>query len=144
MKSSAEYSTSSPAGSSSVRRGSVFGEPYFCCTSTSLVAHHLPARLLVAEQRADLPDALLLLLELLADDEDLEPRQAVQLQLEDRVGLLVVEAEALDDLPRRVLLPVRLPDDADDLVERVEDLVEPLEDVDPACAAPPARARAAA
>ena len=46
--------------------------------------HHLPAAVLVLEERADLPRALALLVELVADDQDLEPRQAVDLQLEDR------------------------------------------------------------
>ena len=62
--------------------------------------------------------------------EDLEPRQAVDLQLEDRVGLLGVELEPLHDLLGGVGLAVRLADDADDLVERVEDLLEAFEDVD--------------
>ena len=75
--------------------------------------------------------------------EDLEPRQAVDLQLEDRVGLLGVELEPLHDLLGRVGLAVRLADDLDDLVERVEDLLEAFEDVDALLAAPRARARAA-
>ena len=95
-----------------------------------LGAHQLPAAVLVLEQRADLARALALLLELVADDQDLEPRQAVDLQLEDGVGLLGVELEPLHDLLGGVGLAVRLADDADDLVERVEDLLEPLEDVD--------------
>src|SRR5690606_20455536 len=59
-----------------------------------------------------------------------EACQPVELQLEDRVGLLGVELEALHDLLRRVLLPFRAADDRQDLVERVEDLLEPFEDVD--------------
>ena len=97
-----------------------------------LVAHQLPARVLVLQQRGDLPRALALLGQLVLDDENLEPRQPIQLELEDRVGLLGVEREALDDLLGRVGLAVRLADDADDLVERVEDLLEALEDVDAA------------
>src|SRR6185437_12575351 len=65
------------------------------------------------------------------DDEDLELRQAIDLELEDRVGLLGVELEALDDLLGGVRLAVGLPDDFDDLVERVENGLEALEDVDP-------------
>ena len=61
--------------------------------------------------------------------ENLEPRQPVDLQLEDRVGLFGVELEPLDDLLRRVRLSFRLADDLQDLVERVEDLLEPLENV---------------
>ena len=78
----------------------------------------------------DLPGALALLGELVLDDEDLEAGQAIQLQLEDRVGLLGVEREPLHDLLGRVGLAVRLADDLDDLVERVEDLLEAFEDVD--------------
>ena len=90
----------------------------------------VPAALLVLEQRGDLAGAAALLLELLADDQDLEPREPVDLQLEDRVGLLGVEREALDDLLGRILLALGLADDLQDLVERVEDLLEAFEDVD--------------
>ena len=62
--------------------------------------------------------------------ENLEAGQAIDLELEDRVGLFGVEREALDDLLRGVLLALRLPDDLQDLVQRVEDLLEALEDVD--------------
>ena len=89
-----------------------------------------PAAGLVLEQRVDLARPAPLVLELLADDQDLEPRQPVDLQLEDGVGLLRVELEALDDLLRRVGLALRLADDLQDLVERIEDLLEALEDVD--------------
>ena len=95
-----------------------------------LVADDLPAAVLVLEQAADLARALALVGQLVLDDENLEARQAIQLQLEDGVGLLGVELEALHDLLGRVGLAVRLADDADDLVERVEDLLEALEDVD--------------
>ena len=86
--------------------------------------------LFVLQQSADLPRALALLVELLLDDENLEPRQPVDLQLEDGVGLLGIEAEPLHDLLGRVLLAVRLPDDAQHFVEHVEDLLEPFEEVD--------------
>ena len=95
-----------------------------------LLAHDLPAIVFALEQPRDLPGALALLGELVGDDEDLEPRQPVDLQLEDRVRLLGVELEPLHDSLRGVGLAVRLADDAEDLVERVEDLLEPLEDVD--------------
>ena len=126
MKSSAEYSGSplslaiDRAALVAVRLVDVF----------ELGADELPAAVFVLEQRADLARALALLLELLADDQDLEPRQAVDLQLEDGVGLLGVELEALHDLLGRVRLAVRLADDLDDLVERVEDRFEALEEVD--------------
>ena len=126
MKSSAVYSASPSSLEIAVRRAS----PYFFWISSSSTRDDVPAAPLVLEQRVDLPHAPALLLQLLADDQDLEPRQAVDLQLEDRVGLLGVEVEALDDLLRRVRLALRLPDDLQDLVERVEDLLEALEDVD--------------
>ena len=74
--------------------------------------------------------AAALLFELLADDEDLEAGEAIDLQLEDRVGLLRVELEPLHDLLRRVGLALGLADDLQDLVEGVEDLLEAFEDVD--------------
>src|SRR5262249_39199926 len=95
-----------------------------------LLAYERPAAGFALEQRANLARALPLVLELVADDEDLEPREAVDLQLEDRVGLLGVEGGALHELVGGGGLAVRLADEADDLVERVEDLLEALEDVD--------------
>ena len=95
-----------------------------------LAAHQLPAALFALEQGADLPRAGALLLELLADDQDFEARQAVDLQLEDRVGLIGVEPEPHHDLFRGVGFAVRLADDLDDLVERVEHRLEAVENVD--------------
>ena len=86
--------------------------PYLLLHFLELGADQLPAALFVLEQRADLPRALALLLELVADDQDLEPRQPVDLQLEDRVGLVGVELEPLHDLLGGVGLAVRLPDHA--------------------------------
>ncbi len=63
------------------------------------------------EQLLDLASALLLVGELLLDDEDLQPRQAIQLQLEDGVGLLGVELELRHDLLGRVRLAFGLADD---------------------------------
>ena len=126
MKSSAVYSTSPASVARIERRAS----PYCFWISLDLVAHDCPAAVLVLQQAADLARALALLLGLLADDQNLEAGQAVDLELEDRVGLLGVEREPLDDLLRGVLLALRLPDDLEDLVERVEDLLEALEDVD--------------
>ena len=93
-----------------------------------LLTHELPAAVLVLQQAADLPRALPLLLELLLDDQDLEPRQAVDLQLEDGIGLLGVELEPLHDLLGGVGLAVRLADDPEDFVEHVEDVLEAFED----------------
>ena len=96
-----------------------------------LVAHHRPARRLVVERAAQLAGPLAGRGQLLLDHLDLEPRQPVDLQLEDGVGLLGVEPEAGDDLPRRVGLALGLADDPQDLVEGVEDLGEAFEQVLP-------------
>ena len=130
MKSSAEYSTSS-TDSMRVRRGVELPVPVRLLQRGDLVAHDLPALLLGLEQQADLLRAGPPLLELRPDRQDLEAREPVQLQLEDRVGLLGVQVEPRHDLLRGVLLAVGLADDADDLVEDVEDLLEAFEDVDP-------------
>src|SRR5439155_23273500 len=95
-----------------------------------LAAHQLPAAVLVLEQRGDLPRALPLLFELVADEQNLEPGEPVDLELENRVGLVHVQLEPLHDFFRGVGLAVRLADDLDDLVERVEDRLETFEDVD--------------
>ena len=58
-------------------------------------------------------------------------RDAVELQLEDRVRLRLVERERLHQLLGGVLLAVAFADDLDGLVEAVEDDLEALEDVDP-------------
>ena len=140
MKSSAVNATSS-AASISVRRLSLL--PYVFWISSISSRTTLPAASSSLSSAADLARALALLGQLVLDDENLETREAIELQLEDRVGLLGVELEALHDLLRRVGLAVRLADDPDDLVERVEDLLEALEHVDALPAAPRARARGA-
>ena len=84
-----------------------------------------------SSERAQLAAALARRRQLLLDHLDLEPRQPVDLQLEDGVGLLGVEAEAGHDLPRRVGLALGLADDLQDLVEGVEDLGEAFEQVLP-------------
>src|SRR6185503_15689444 len=66
----------------------------------------------------------------LADEQDLELREPVDFQFENRIRLFRVEAEPLDDLLRRVRLPFGLADDLEDVVERVKDLFEALENVD--------------
>src|SRR5690606_17580467 len=63
-------------------------------------------------------------------DEDLELGQSVELELEDRVGLLGVERKLLDQLLGGVGLTVALADELDDLVEDVENLLEAFENVD--------------
>ena len=138
MKSSAVYSASPSSLAIVERRAS----PYFfwiSSISTLTMSQRLCSSL---SSVVDLARAPPLLLELLPDDQDLESRQAVDLQLENRVGLLGVEVEALDDLRGRVLLAFRLAHDLQDLVERVEDLLEALEDVHPLLQRAAARARA--
>src|SRR5690606_19564432 len=64
------------------------------------------------------------------DDLNLETGQTVDLEFENRVGLLGVELEARHDLSSGVGLAVRLADDLQNLVERIEDDLEAFEDVD--------------
>ena len=90
MKSSAVKATSS-AASISVRRLSAVRFPDLL----DLVAHDSLARLFVLQQCAQLSGTLALVGQLVLDDEDLEPGQAIQLQLEDRIRLVGVELEAL-------------------------------------------------
>ncbi len=89
MKSSAVYSASPFVG----RNRDAARVAVLLLNLLDLHLHHAPAAGLVLEQRGDLPRATPLLLELLADDEDLEAREAVDLQLEDGVGLLGVELD---------------------------------------------------
>ena len=132
MKSSAEYSTSASAAAKVVRRASLPIDGSAVRTASISSRTMRPARRLVAEGAAQLAGPLPRRGELLLDHLDLEPRQPVDLQLEDRVGLLGVEPEAGDDLPRRVGLALRLAHDPQDLVEGVEDLREAFEQVLPA------------
>ncbi len=127
MKSSAEYSTSSASVRSRIERRA---SPYCFWICSISLAHDGPPALLALQQAANLPRALALVLGFLADDQDLEAGQAIDLELEDRVGLFGVEREPLDDLLGGVLLALRLPDDLEDLVQRIEDLLEALQDMD--------------
>src|SRR5262249_31344984 len=95
-----------------------------------LFADDGPAALFVPEEAADLTRALAFLFRFLPDNQDLQPGEPVNLQLEDRVGLLGIQRKPLDDLGGRVGLAFRFADDLEDLVERVEDLLEPFEDMD--------------
>ena len=84
------------------------------------------------QELADLVRTRSLGLEFVDDEVDLEFREPVQLEFEDRVGLLRIELlESLLDLRRSIGLAVGCANDLDDLVERVEDEREALEDVDP-------------
>ena len=130
MKASASYSTTS---SSLAKRGPTAIGARVAVDLLhlgDLAAHQRPARRLVAEQGDDLGLSFALVGQFAADDQDLEARQPVDLEFEDRVGLLGVEAEGRDDLGGRVGLAIRLADDLEDPIERVEDLLEAFEDVD--------------
>src|SRR5262249_9734979 len=95
-----------------------------------LVPHDLPPPGLALQDPLDAPRLLLLGEELLADGVDLQARQLVELHLEDRVDLHVVEIAALGQLGGGVLLALRAADELDGLIEPVEDLDESLEDMD--------------
>ena len=131
MSSSSENVRSSPTVSMIVRRLPAVPKP--AASALELLAHDAPdaLRALLGEELLDRARALPLLLELLLDDEDLEAREAIEAQLEDRVGLLVVELEPRHDLLGGVGLAVGRADDLEDLVERVEDDREAVEDVHP-------------
>ena len=94
-----------------------------------LAANHLPQLALVLEDGLDFLGAPALRRQLLENDLNLQPRQLVQLEFEDGVGLLLVETEALDELASGVRLALRFANDPDCLVERIEDDGETFEEV---------------
>src|SRR4030095_11532696 len=96
----------------------------------NLDSDNVPAALFVSEQRVDLPNPPAAILEFLADEQNLEPRQPIDFEFENRIGLFRVQAEAFDDLLSRIRLSFRLADDLQDVVERIKDLLEALENVD--------------
>ena len=85
---------------------------------------------LVAEQLAQLADALDEVGVLALDRVGLERGQLLQAQLEDRLGLDVGEAEALDQALAGGVAVARAADQLDDLVEVVERDQQALEAVD--------------
>jgi hypothetical protein len=93
-------------------------------------ADHAPQLALVLEDGLDLLGTRPFGGELVENDLNLQTRELVQLQLQDRVGLLFVEAKTLDDLARGVRFPVGLADDANRFVQRIEDDREAFQDVD--------------
>ena len=95
-----------------------------------LALHLVPELLRRLQDRLDDGRLGRLFLQLGADRVDLEPRELVELRLEDRLDLLLVEGEALHELAGGVGLSVGLADDADRLVERVVDDEEALEEVE--------------
>src|SRR5271157_1725050 len=90
----------------------------------------LPPRRFVVEQELDLGGPLPLLLQLIEDVADLELAQAIELGLEDGIGLDLAQLEPPDQLGCGVCLAVAVADDLDRLVEVLEDDCEPLEDMD--------------
>ena len=130
ISSSSEYSASSSRLSIRVLRSPRL--PSAASSGLELALDDRPAalRFRLVEQAADLARALALLLQLLLDHQDFQPRQPVELELQDGVGLLGVQPEALHDLLGCVGLALRVTDQLQYLVERVEDLLEALEDVD--------------
>src|SRR3569623_1218664 len=95
-----------------------------------LSTHDIEQLVVVVEDLLDALRLFRLLLELLADHVDLELGELVELELEERIRLDVVELEALHDLAGGVFLAVAGADDLDRLVERIEDRDEAFQDVD--------------
>ena len=108
-----------------VRRSS----PYSFASASISCAHQFAQLGLAGEQRLELVALLGQLLLLLADLHLLELRQMAQLGLEDRLGLLVRELEALDQHRLGLLLA---PDDADHFIQIQIGDQQAIEDVQPA------------
>ena len=80
--------------------------------------HGLPY--FVAEERAELSDALLQVVVLILDTLALETGQGPQAKFEDRGGLNLGKAEPLHELCARVVGILGCADEGDDLVEVIE------------------------
>src|SRR5207248_3685122 len=93
---------------------------------------HSPELLGGAQDTFDALGFGLLLLQFLQDLLDLHLRNAVELRIEDGVGLDLVQLERLHELDRRVRLAVALSDQADGLVQVIKDNAEALQDVNAA------------
>ena len=109
----------------SVRRSSAKS----CRTSWSSCDDHLEEDLLRGEDLLEARDELLHLGELVQDLLALEPGEALQLHLEDRLRLHLGEAEAGDEPLAGGLAVLRLLDELDDLVDVVERDLEAEQDV---------------
>ncbi len=95
-----------------------------------LGAHDAPQHPLVAQDSLDVCGLFAEAAQLFADLLDLERSEPVELQLQDRVDLLVVEREPhLQPLGRAALAGAGS-NDGDRLIEGVEDDLECFEDVD--------------
>ena len=106
------------AGMISVRRSS----PYLSTISRELVADDLALARLGGEDVLVVGDLGLELGGLVEDLLALERGEAAQLQVEDRVGLDLVDVEQLHQARARLVDVGRAADQRDDLVERVERL----------------------
>jgi hypothetical protein len=93
-------------------------------------AHDGPAGFDVAELGFDAGGFLAFVVELLAHEQDLELGEAVELELEDGLGLFFVEVVAVHHLAGGVGFAFAGADEGDDLVEGVEDGFEAFEAVD--------------
>jgi hypothetical protein len=100
----------------------------FPASAVDLGAHQLPQLGLAAEQLLELARSSRQRLLLLADLHLLELRQVAQLGLEDRLGLLIRQLEALDQHRLGFILA---PDDADHLIEVQVGDQQSIEDVQP-------------
>ena len=96
-----------------------------------LVLDQLPALALVVEHQAEAGGEGALFGQLALDDLDFELGEAVELEFENGVGLVVVEPEAVHDALRGVGLVARRADEFDALVEGAEDFLEAFEQVNP-------------
>ncbi len=91
-----------------------------------------PCRIFFGEQFANGTGAFLFLFEFLLNDEDFELCESIQFQFENRIGLLSIELEAIDNLRCCIGFAFALADNADDFIECIKDCREAFEDVDAA------------
>lgn len=91
-----------------------------------------PAQFFAVEEFLEVCGQAAFFFELGADHFDFEPGQAVEFGFEDGFGLIVVDAEVLDELVGGVALAVGGADQADGGVEVAEDDFEAFQDVDAA------------
>ena len=103
----------------------------FFAISSSSVSTTFQSLLFEAEDFADVFRLGLLVFELLEDAVDFQRRDAIQCQLEDRVGLLGIERKGLHQPGGRVGLALAGADDLQGLFEPFEDDHEAFQDVNP-------------
>ena len=120
-------SISSSEGRISVRRSS----PYICLDLEQLLFDHLVDQGLVGQQALQIGDALQQVAVLLLDLVALERGEVAQAQVDDGLGLLVAEAEALHEAHLGRFGVLARPDDADDLVQVGDGDQQAFQDVGP-------------